>query len=52
VTGVQTCALPISVLMYMVGIFFGATIGRNVDSWLTGTKEGRALEQGAREIVK
>ena len=41
-----------AVLMYVVGIFFGPTIARNVDSWLTGTKEGRALEQGAREIVK
>jgi hypothetical protein len=41
-----------AVLMYLVGIFFGQTIARNVDSWLTGTSAGRTVEQTVKQIGK
>ena len=39
-----------AVIMYVLGMFLGPTIGRRMDELLTGTKAGRALEGAAKSI--
>ena len=41
-----------AVLIYLVGIFFAPAIGRNIDNWLTGTKEGQVVEETVKGVVK
>jgi hypothetical protein len=40
-----------AVLMYLVGTFFGPTIGRTMDNLLTSTKEGRTLEGTVKGVA-
>lgn len=41
-----------AVLIYLVGMFFAPAIGRNIDNWLTGTKEGQVVEETVKGVVK
>ena len=41
-----------AVLMYLVGMFFGSTIGREMDRWLTGTKEGQVVEETVKGLIE
>jgi uncharacterized protein YneF (UPF0154 family) len=41
-----------AVLMYLVGMFLGPTLGRQMDQLLTGTKEGRIVEESVKALLK